>query len=298
MHSHINERFEACIPFAVYIRGGDQNASSLPSSLDLSRFMTLPFDIQESIIKSCDARTLWTLMQASSALRAEAQRAFWAHPDVWYYTSSEWLRLERGYSGSEPHCPEFASSVQQIEIEFTKLANTFQVSQQPTRGRIMRYALARTRENGRLHFKPIVEQVREFWENFNINFPAVQRVLISEHGDWRAPLDPLVAFSDLFKKLADACPQHVQIYASAREVEDEVTDEQLKAGYHNTKTNLYKYQRNDDSWVILQRNWTRDRVRLAFKKFSGLAGTIQQHMIKTRMLNQHFIGIRSIRMQT
>jgi len=282
MYSHVDDQGDPLIPFATYIHHESPSTQSLPNSEIFNRFTDFPSEIQTAIFRSCDAPTLFQLMRTCSNIRAEAQKLFWSHPTTWYYVEPDWLNFEYGYPGSEPHCREFASCVQQVEVAFIRLDYCFQKSEWPHPNPAT--LSSRNRVRAEREALDIKDQARLFWDAFQSNFPAATQVVLSESCHRKLPF----SFPKEFVSVVRACPQGISIRVSTLEVDDPRRE--------LTRT-LYRVGRGENaSLELVQRGWSRDRIRLPPKKFTGYVGACQRILWRRQILNNRSWAIRKMRL--
>lgn len=125
MYSHIDSAGDPRIPFACYLAQQTQPSITLPGSGIFHRFRELPAEIQIKILESCDAATLFRLLQTCSSIRNEAEKLFYSHEVPWYIADSWWLIYGCGLPGTASHCPDFARRVHQVEVSCGRLEHEF-----------------------------------------------------------------------------------------------------------------------------------------------------------------------------
>lgn len=104
----------------------------------------------------------------------------------------------------------------------------------------------------------VKEQARLSWEAFQSKFPAATQVVLSESCHRMLPF----FFSKEFVQAVRACPQRISIRVSTLEFDNDV--------YRESTRILYRLGCGEDaSLELVQRGWSRDRVRLPPKKFTG-----------------------------
>jgi hypothetical protein len=107
------------------------------------------------------------------------------------------------------------------------------------------------------------EQARQFWQALKSNFPAIKRVVLSENYARQLPF----TYEEYLQEVIHTCPSEIEVYVSREEYEDEV---------HKTPgRSLYKL--DGAQWSLVQTKWTRDRLILPPKRFSGYVGAFQQY---------------------
>ena len=112
-------------------------------------------------------------------MRAETQRLYWSHPEIWYHVSPRWLIDDYGRPGNDPHCPDFARYIYQVEISFVRLGHEFRENKWLDPGRATTPIGGRRVAAEREAFN-VETMARPFWEAFQLNFPAATRVVLSE----------------------------------------------------------------------------------------------------------------------
>ena len=131
----------------------------------------------------------------------------------------------------------------------------------------------------------VKEQAGLFWEAFQSNFPAATRVVLSESCHRMLPF----SFPKEFVPVVRACPQGISIRVSTLEFDDPHRE--------STRT-LYRLGRGENaSLELVQRGWSRDRIRLPPKKFTGYAGTCQWLWWRGQILNNRSWAIRQMRLK-
>jgi hypothetical protein len=284
MYSHVDDQGDPLIPFATYIHQEAPSTQSLPNLEIFDRFTDFPSEIQLAIYRSCDAPTLFQLMRTCSSIRTEAQKLFWSNPATWYYIEPDWLTFEYGRPGSESHCTKFARYIQQVEVAFIRLDFDFRKSEWPHPNPAT--LSGRTRVKAEKESLDVKEQARLFWEAFQSNFPAATRVVLSESCSRMLPF----SFPKEFAQVVGTCPQGISIHVSTLEFDNDV--------YRESTRTLYRLRRGEDtSLELVQRGWSRDRIRLPPKKCTGYAGVYQKIRWRGQILNNRSSGIRQIRLK-
>jgi hypothetical protein len=293
-YSHVDDFGEPAIPFGAYIHPeNDENAASIADSCSF-KFLALPFDIQVGVYQACDPPTLFQLMHTSRATRWEAQRVFFAHQTPWYYMDGTWLIVETGQPGTQPHCPEFANRIQQIELEFWQLGSLlFKEGQHPP----PMLQFLNCKSDALMHKWKLTsgKQIEELWEAIKKNFPALKRVVITENvpslNSGTSIMDKeLQSAANVYLELMAACPNGIEPFLGV-----------TRFGSHegNGYRDLFAYGRdNGGEWSMAESPWVRDRIALPHKPFRGIAGRCQQIKWAIEKLDHRFRGIRELRLQT
>jgi hypothetical protein len=270
------------MPFSTYMHPNEQLSTSHTACSSLSLFLTMPFDIQLLVYQACDPSTLYALMRASSAFRIEAARAFWSHPSPWYQTPCKWLTFEYGRPGSESHCVKFARCVQQVEVQFRNMTDAFWSFPRNSPNRRNR----RNPEEASWLHSSVEEQVHDFWNGFQRNFPAARHVVLSGKGSIRAEFLP-----DTFAVVARKCPPEISL--SIAVLHKSHYGEDLRAAKKHT--HLYKLEESPSKkWLLklVESHWHRDRIMLPPKIFSGHVGMFQNYLWKSHLVENRFQAIR------
>lgn len=111
---HVTRDGEGRIPFHFFVQCNNEQGPSSPSQCpSFPKFARLPPELRLRVLASCSGPTLWQAMRASSALRVEAAKLFWADEDTYYVVESEWL-LGGGYPGNTWYDVSFARHAQNV----------------------------------------------------------------------------------------------------------------------------------------------------------------------------------------
>src|ERR1700761_2674267 len=119
--SHINHSGDPHIPFYAYLKQSILLKYTASHPVEFHRYSQLPLELQLLILEECDAQTLFSLMRTCSTIRAQTKKLFWSHETPWYYASAAW-RQRPGVPGATELCPEFASQIEQVELDFWPVA--------------------------------------------------------------------------------------------------------------------------------------------------------------------------------
>jgi len=88
----------------------------------------------------------------------------------------------------------------------------------------------------------IDDQAREFWQAFQLNFPAAKCVVLSDHASRKPPFK----FLKQFMVIASTCPLNIKLYVSLKDYEDDI--------YRKNEYTLYQWdQRLGIQFKPLQR---------------------------------------------
>jgi hypothetical protein len=269
------------MPFMDYVQSDTSQSKDPANSPSLVPFLGLPYDIKLLVYQACDMPTLFRLMHTSPAIREDAEQAFWSHQIPWYVTDNTWLRNEYGYPGSMLHCPDFASRVQQVEVQFTSLEEDFYHDQS---GEIDTTATGVSRVISNKRLLTLEQQAQEFWQAFQQNFPAARRVVLNNTAR-RMKGDSI---PHAFKAVVTACSYDLDIRVA---LADHLTDEFRE----ECQKNVYKL--NGSTWELIKQDWTNDRIQLPPKKFSGPVGNYQQILWREKVQLSRSDAIRFARIQ-
>lgn len=208
---------------------------------------------------------------------------FWTHPEIWYHVDQAWLVYDYGRPGSEPHCPEFARQIHQVEVSFEQLDYVFHESESRNPGRAATL-IGRQRVTAEREAFDTETMAKLFWEAFQVNFPAATQVVLSETWARKQP----APFPKEFVQVIRACPPGVTVRLSLIE---------FFMGCHRDSTRtLYKLGSGKDaSLELVQRDWFRNRVMLPTKKFSGPVGTFQRLSLRSVINECRYNAIRQAR---
>jgi hypothetical protein len=217
------------------------------------KFQELPTELQFSIFCYCDGPTLFQLMHVSSAIRTEAKRLFWSHPDVWYCIEGSWL-MHGGYPGHTHLDFDFIARVTQVEVHFDDQGE-------------LRYDFEAKGHAGErsVRIESIEELAQVFWQTLQCRFPLATRVVVSESHPRKAvnaPPDELAA-------VVRACPSNIIALVSILENDEDVQFRVDRSLWHWTG-------READEWTRMDRRWARHSVFPPPKSFHGPAGAFHR----------------------
>ncbi|KAH6876245.1 hypothetical protein BKA58DRAFT_381281 [Alternaria rosae] len=191
---HTTMQWERRIPFHLYVRRSPVVFCGQKKPNLLSRFCTLPAELQVRILAFCSADTLFQLMHVSSTLRVEASKLFWADPTRFFLVKADWL-LDGGYPGYTCYDLAFLKHVQQVEIKYLP-RNDDAICPQEDGAVLVRYDLITT-----------------FWRSFTQRFPNATRVIINQN--WTTPpcWQDTYPVAQPVRMLISSCPPGLEISA-------------------------------------------------------------------------------------
>ncbi|KAF2420011.1 hypothetical protein EJ08DRAFT_738740 [Tothia fuscella] len=246
------------LPFHLFVKP-QAPATDVTRPTMFPMFNNLPPELQLRLLGLCDAPSLYQLMQTSSAVRAEATKMFYARDDVWYTVRVEWLLDDSGYPGPVWHSTQFAKLVQQVEVDFIWLHGEFSDagSSEP-----------------RAHIR-----IQRLWETLIQVFPSAKRVLLYEkkHREKAIPLE------QVYEAVIRGCPPNLAALICTREY---VTD------YRICERHFWRYSANAGFTTIPLVPSSIDRVLLPKKKFTGLLGHYQRHLMRREHLTLRQRGLK------
>jgi len=204
-------------------------------------------------------------MQANKSVRIEATKLFWSCPNTWYVMDGDWLIGEDGYPGSVCYSMKFASHVQQLEVEFAWLFNSFKM--------------------GEKRHIPVTNQARRFWEILIRVFPCAQRVVLSDK-DSRREGAPLEAE---YEAVVRECPANLKLFICARENAADPPFSERKMWSLSAVGNGTPYPLNPQDY---------NRILMPSKSFVGFLGEYQRLHLSSQYLHFRRQGLRRYIIET
>jgi hypothetical protein len=278
--NHLDFGFKAdtLTPFSEYIRGEAKVVlySTHPviqhPDDGFPKFSQLPAEIQLHFLDQCDPPTLFSVMHTIPHLRVDAKERFWTHPDQWYVLDlSELAELDS--PGEHLHAADFASHVQQVEIDAVCL----------DRG-ITRWYGQRNRsvlsDNERRELG-----VHEFWRVFCQVFPSCRRIVCTDSSP-----STEFAIKAEWMPLVQSAPAALDVKLSAT-----VVSQSPKSGYDRL---LFKLDEEGEKheWQKVNPNWTGNwRIQMPPKKFYGALGDLQELAWRGLQLDRRRLALWTMR---
>ncbi|QPG94438.1 hypothetical protein C2857_006051 [Epichloe festucae Fl1] len=256
---HVTRTGEGRIPFHLYVQCNNAEHPSSPSQcLLFPEFAQLPPELQLRILASCSSPTLWQAMRASSALRVEAAKLFWADEDTYYLVESQWL-LGGGYPGDTWYDLSFARHAQNVQVEYDALAEEEQIG--PMVDAVMEVQ----------H-----DVVRDFWRTFTDWLPSARKVIINQ--SWASAPErlnghghPLPSCLDI---LIRSSPPTINVLGLILEKEDP-DDAWIDRFSDRWRRALYQPAREGE-WRKAEPSPVRTVVFMPVKEFNGPVGRFQR----------------------
>jgi hypothetical protein len=151
---------EERVPFSSHVQHQPVPLDILCPMASFPQFSLLPTEIQFHILSFCSPRILFQVMRVSSALRLEASKLFWAHPEAYFPFSAQWF-VDGGYPGSTYDDLSFLRHVQNVFVECEGLEHSVCPS----------YDEVVVVRQDRIH---------TFWESLARTCPNAKRVMLND----------------------------------------------------------------------------------------------------------------------
>jgi hypothetical protein len=182
---------------------------STAPGVSFHQYIELPAELQLRVLELCDAPTLFQLMHTSRHLRAEAKKLFFSNQKTWYYLSAD--SLLEGCPAESIYDIEFLACVEQLDLECS--------------GATEDCLTGRMRDMAYWAEVQLEFDEKDFWQIVRRLFPRVKRVILSQES--RSPLDkdPVAC---CYQKLAQACPQDIDVSICATETEEDAVGRRRK----------------------------------------------------------------------
>jgi hypothetical protein len=185
---------EEQVPFHSYVQGRSTETSMPLHDSTFPQFSTLPTELQNHILFMCSARTLFQVMQVSSALRAEASKLFWSNPGAYFLVSADWL-IDGAYPAYTDLDLDFLPYVQNLVVKYSGTT----------------YWKLCAHNDGIVTVRP--EQIAAFWKSMSKRCPSVKRVVVDKNSlspSWRNESQPV---SRAVRMLLQSAPSSIHTSA-------------------------------------------------------------------------------------
>jgi hypothetical protein len=268
---HTTIEWEKRVPFHAYVqRDAIAPGTSKQGSL-FPQFNALPAELQLRILALCPPNTLFQVMRASSLLRVEASKLFWANPKAAFLIEALWL-LEGGHPGYTFCDVPFLRHVQEVEINYCPgIDDTICPGEKPN-------------PNTRL------DLISRFWTSLVQRLPNVRRVVIVQN--WATPScwkdgEP-VPYP--LRMLIQACPAGIEVVAI-------VLEENASIDPHAPLPRTKKWQRSlyqpaaTGGWVKSHQPWHNTTILVPAKSFNGPVGEFQRLQYEIERIRYQRYGL-------
>ena len=242
-------------------------------------FNRLPAELQVHVLSFCSPSTLFQAMHASSVLRVEASKLFWAKSDAYYVVEAPWLYRSGGDPGRTLWDVTFMSKVQQVELEYN-----FEI-----------YHYEHSRNSG----NPARQQsmAEGFWASFKERFPDANKVVIN--CGWKTVIEthpePILPPLD---GIVGHCPAEIEVRAFVTEKR-----KRNRGGWlHAPLLDVQRTSRQltaDGGWVETQIEDGYTAVMMPAKRFNGPVGEFNEiqydrHMLRLQEYSLPLLAVEAI----
>lgn len=242
---------EERVPFSNYVRS---TPSTINTLLSFRYFSILPTELQAYILTFCPGNVLFSVMQVSSTLRAEASKLFWAKSDTYFLVDADWL-LRGGYPGYTHDDISFLAAVENIQVDYHEGSEDFI------------YPIC----DGVVEVRQ--DKITAFWSSLVKRCPRAKRVIINQC--WASPSQRREKDSvpQSLRTLIDSCPANIKSYAFI--VEEKVT---WPSDGDKTVGNRQRWQRSvygkcsSQGWVKIKSRQDWETVLAPAKRFNRPIG--------------------------
>jgi hypothetical protein len=262
-----NTDYEKRIFFSAYVKQPETKSSSPPSSTSFIHFQRLPAELQLRILAYCPVPTLWQLMRASSMLRTESSKLFWAHPDASFLVSLNWL-LRGGYPGHTHNDLSFLRYAQNVEVEDDY------VHDEHWRNPEVRLPFC-AQDMGQ-------GAVETIWTALMERCPKLKRVVFNRTLIYEEDVEDRVGVPRDLKALMQACPKGITVEAFVMEEREGLQGDNVEC-----RRALYRALGNEN-WEELEPSSHRKAVLVPAKLFRGPVGQFEKDTyLLGRLIFQH-----------
>jgi hypothetical protein len=255
------------IPFGTYL---NEFIGTKHTSATFHFFLRLPAELQLKILESCDARTLFKLMQTCSSIRKDATNLFWSQKDLWYHISG--LDLALSIQMRKPDSiywnSEFVKHIEQVEIKFGPSMGTLGLT---------------NRFPGSVAQVPVAADAERYRSAFQRAFPSAKRILISDTNPYRDEyyglIEDLTTFARVFQT-------HYTVFCT-------LLTHPIGSRHPRPKT-LYRLD-SASQWTLVQRAWTRESILPPTEKISGIVGMFVNSRRRDKYFGREHASLHSLR---
>ncbi|KAH7071491.1 hypothetical protein BKA63DRAFT_73530 [Paraphoma chrysanthemicola] len=186
----VTQQGEERVLFSSYVQHQPVAPDTLCPVESFPQFSRLPTELQFRILSFCSARILFQAMRASSTLRIEASKLFWAHPEAYFLVPAHWL-LDGGYPGFVNSDLLFLRHVHNV---FVDCDGGLEHEICPSYDEVA-----------------MVQQghIDTFWESLTRTCPSAKRVMLHHHWEPRWPGHKTLPVPHALRFLAQQTPLHM-----------------------------------------------------------------------------------------
>jgi hypothetical protein len=191
---HLTVAGEERVPFHSYVRHRSTITGTPLYVTTFPQFSTLPTELRNHILSFCSARTLFQLMQVSSALRAEDSKLFWANPNAYFLVSADWL-VDGAYSAYTSCDLPFLPHVQNLVVNYPETT----------------YWKHCANNDGTVLVRQ--EQIAAFWDSITKRCRSVKHIVVDKN--WLSPswMNESQPVSEAVRNLLQSAPSSIHTSA-------------------------------------------------------------------------------------
>ena len=182
------------------------------------RYAELPAELQLRVMQQCDAPTLFQLMRIKHDLRIEARKLFFSDPVTWYRLQADFL-LRHPLVTESMYEPCFLASVKQLEIHSPHLNSRAWLPE------VEEKTFLSSEERSEFVDEHIKTNIQAFWCTVQRFCPQVKRIMFTKDG---TSFPDKNVMTDCFHKMAQLCPQGLDVFFYTTEPAKEVVGRQRK----------------------------------------------------------------------